>query len=103
MLRTLVGGAALILVATTAWAADGAAVFKSKCASCHGATGQADSAVAKSMKVPAIAGNADIAKMSDADIAAKVKGGAKHAGVVKGLTDDDLTAVAKHVKELAGK
>ena len=90
-----------MLVTTTAWGADGAAVFQSRCASCHGATGQADSPVARAMKVPAIAGNADIAKMSGADIVGKVKGDKAHAGVVRAMSDADLTAAANYVKTLA--
>ena len=60
MFRTLVGAAAFLVVAgtTAARAADGAAVYKTNCAKCHGDTGHADTAVGKVMKVPALAGDA---------------------------------------------
>ena len=67
--------AALFLsVASIAFAADGAALFKQNCASCHGATGQADAPASKSLKVPALAGDANVAGMSAADVTARIKG-----------------------------
>ena len=88
-------------VASISLAADGAALFKQHCASCHGATGHADTPAGKSLKVPALAGDAKVAGMSDADVTAAIKGNAKHAGVLKKLTDDDIAAVATYVKGLA--
>ena len=64
--------------ANVSLAADGAAIFKQHCASCHGETGKADTAAGKAMKVPALAGDAKVAGMADADIAAV-------AAYVKGL------------------
>jgi len=95
--------AALLLLATTTWAADGTAVYKANCAKCHGDTGQADSPVAKAMKVPALAGDAKVAGMADADVAGNIKANQKHAAFIKSLSDDDVTAVAAYVKTLAAK
>lgn len=98
--------AAAVLIAGTAELAvglDGAAIYKAQCAKCHGDTGQSDTGVAKAMKVPALAGDASIQKMSDADLAAHIKGSTKHPAAVKGLNESDLNAVAAHVKQLAGK
>ena len=55
------------------------------------------------MKAPALAGDAKLQKASEADIAALIKGNAKHPTAVKGLTDDDIKAAATFAKELAGK
>jgi mono/diheme cytochrome c family protein len=97
-------GAILILASSSiAVAADGAAIFKAQCAKCHGDSGQSDTAVGKAMKVPPLAGDAAVQKMSDADVAARVKNNAKHPAGVKGLSDDDVNAVAAYVKQLAGK
>ena len=63
-----------LCVASISLAADGAALFKQNCASCHGATGQADTPAGKSLKVPALAGDAKVAAMSDADVIAAIKG-----------------------------
>jgi mono/diheme cytochrome c family protein len=104
MVRPLVGVAALLLITGSATsAADGAAVYKAQCAKCHGDTGNADTTIGKAMKVPALAGDANIQKMSDADVAARIKGNAKHPPTVKSLSDDDINALAAYVKQLAGK
>jgi mono/diheme cytochrome c family protein len=86
----------------TAVAADGAAIYKKDCAKCHGETGAADTPVAKAMKVPALKGDANVEKMSAADIAARITGNAKHPAAVKSLSADDAGAVAAYVKGLAG-
>jgi cytochrome c len=102
MLRTLVVGAVLVLiggVATTP--ANAADVFKEKCASCHGETGHADTSAGKAMKVPALAGDAKVAGMSEADLIAAIKGNAKHASTIKKVTDDELKAAVARAKELA--
>ena len=84
--------------ASASLAADGAALFKQNCAACHGATGNADTPAAKSLKVPALAGDAKVAGMSDADVVAAIKANAKHAAVLKKLSDGDIAAVASYVQ-----
>ena len=89
----------LTVCAAALMAADGAAVFGSKCAACHGKDG----------KNSAIAGKV-LAGQSAADIATKLAGykdpsfgGAKKgmmAGPAKGLTDDDVKAIATYVATL---
>ena len=88
--------------ASISYAADGGALFKQHCASCHGATGQADTPAGKSLKVPALAGDAKVAAMSDADAIAAIKANAKHTAALKKMTDADVAAVAGYVKGLAG-
>ncbi|HVO23793.1 MAG TPA: c-type cytochrome [Candidatus Margulisiibacteriota bacterium] len=90
--------AALLLFATTAWAADGAAVYKANCAKCHGDSGQADTAAGKAMKVPPFGAN--VGAMSADAIATKLKGDAKHASAVK-AAGDDVGAAAAYAKGLA--
>lgn len=99
----LLGAAVLLLSVSAAGAADGAAIFKAQCAKCHGESGKSDTAVGKAMKVPPLAGDANVQKMTDADIAARITGNAKHPAGVKGLSTDDVTAVAGYVKQLAGQ
>lgn len=102
MLRTLVVGAVLVLVgALSTTRVNGADVFKEKCASCHGETGHADTTVGKAMKVPALAGDAKVAGMSEADIVAAIKANAKHAAMLKKVTDEELNAAAARAKEIA--
>ena len=83
------------------FAADGAALFKQHCASCHGDTGKADTAAGKALKVPPLAGDAKVAGMSDADVIAAIKTNEKHKSFLKKLSDDDLATVATHVKGIA--
>jgi cytochrome c553 len=78
----------LVAISVPAFAADGAAVFKADCAGCHGQTGHADTAIGKAMKVPQLAGDAKIQKMSSSDIVALIKSNPKHPATVKGLDDD---------------
>jgi cytochrome c6 len=89
----------LFLAAGTAvWAADeGAALYKKKCAMCHGQNGEGKPA----MKAPAIKGTA-----LDADkiVAHLMKGEptskAPHNKAISGLTEAQATAIAGHVKAL---
>jgi mono/diheme cytochrome c family protein len=80
--------------------ADGATLYKNKCAMCHGENGKADTSAAKAMKAPALAGNAEIAGMSDADLITKIKANAKHASL-KSVSDADLKTVVEYVKGMA--
>jgi len=81
-------------VALPAFAADGAATYKAKCAACHGPEGQG--------KVgPAVKGTS----LTDAQIADLLTKGndakkVPHKKAVAGLTDDDAKAVAAFVKTL---
>lgn len=100
--RSFVGAMVVtLLLGSAAWAADGAAVFKERCAKCHGAEGKSDTSVAKTLKIPPLAGDADMAGMSEADIVAKIKGVEKHKSTAAKMSDDDLDAVAAFVKQLA--
>jgi mono/diheme cytochrome c family protein len=70
------------------WAAeDGAALYKTKCANCHGP----DAAGKPAMKAPAVKGK------SDADIKKAIETSPKHASV-KSLTADQVKAVADYLK-----
>ncbi|MEO8604744.1 MAG: cytochrome c [bacterium] len=104
MARAMIAAAALVFFGTSiAAASDGATIYKAQCAKCHGDSGKADTPVGKAMKVPALAGDANVQKMSDADISARITGNAKHPPAIKGLSADDATVVAAYVKQLAGK
>ena len=89
----------------SAIAADGAAIFKTKCVACHGADGKG------TPMGPAQAGNDFIKNSKEADIAAVIKNGRE--GAAKKykqfamampkqttLSDDDVKAVIAYLKSL---
>jgi mono/diheme cytochrome c family protein len=89
-----------LATAPAAWAADGATIYKDSCAKCHGATGTADTAAAKALKVPSLQADANVKSMTAADVAKRIKDNAKHPPTIKGLSEADLGAAAAYVKTL---
>ena len=88
--------ALFILIPNLSWAAeDGAAIYKAKCAACHGADGAGKPAA----KIPALKSDAVKAKSAD-DIAGFLGSNPKHAGVAKALNADQTKAVVDFVKDL---
>ncbi len=90
-------GILLLASAAASGADDGAALYKKKCASCHGASGEGKPA----MKAPALKGTS----LSDGQITERlVKGtaGAKgpHTKGMAGLTESQARAIAAYVKTL---
>jgi mono/diheme cytochrome c family protein len=87
--------ALFILMPSLSWAEDGGAIYKAKCAMCHGA----DAAGKPAAKIPSLIGD-DAKKLSDADLTAAVTGKAKHPAGVKSLPADDVKAVVTYVRSL---
>ena len=93
----LVGCMAL---ASSAFAADGAATFKAKCAMCHGADVSAITVMGKSMGLKSLS-SPEVQKMSDADLTALVNTGkGKMPGYKGKLSDNEISAVVQYVKTL---
>jgi cytochrome c len=100
MKRNFVVGLAtmLLLTALSSWAADdGGALYKGKCAGCHGAGGEGKPA----MKAPALKGTSLDANQIAEQI---TKGGsgskAPHNKGISGLNDEQAKAIAAWVKTL---
>lgn len=87
---------ALALTGTMAFA-DGAAIYKAKCASCHGATGTPNPGIAKLMGVKSAA---DYKGDTEAQIIAAIKSGKGKMKPVAGISDADAKAVADYFKTL---
>ena len=88
--------ALFILIPNLSWAAeDGAAIYKAKCAACHGADGAGKPAA----KIPALKSE-DVKKKSADEITSFLSSNPKHAGVAKALTPDQTKAVVDFVTGL---
>ena len=83
---TIVLAALAMMMSTAAFAEDGAALYKTKCAACHGAAGEGKMG-------PTLKGT----KANVADVI--TKGGLKgpHAKAIAGVTDDQAKAIATFV------
>ncbi len=81
-------------------ASDGARVFESRCARCHGHDGRTDTSVGRVLKVAPLVDDARLARMTPEAIAKLILSDPKHQGVVD-LDPDDVQAAAVFVKRLA--
>lgn len=101
MKRSVVLVLAILLIAPAALAdatADGAAIFKSKCAMCHGADGKGQTGMGKSMNLRDL-GSAEVQKQSDADLAKiTAEGKGKMPAYKSKLSAEEITAVVKHMR-----
>jgi len=98
-LTLIVTSAALLAgLSNPSWAADdGAALYKKKCAGCHGQQGEGKPA----MKAPALKGTA-LSAEKVADHIAKGEPDSKppHNKGISGITEDDAKSIADFVKTL---
>jgi mono/diheme cytochrome c family protein len=78
---------------------DGASVYKTKCASCHGAAGTPNPGMAKLMGIKPVS-DPEIKKLSADQIAATVKGGKGKMKPVAGLSDAQVKEVALYFHAL---
>ena len=95
----------LMLVASPLLAADGAAGYGKKCASCHGADGKGNTKMGKKLKCRDLSDAGVQAKLTDAAIKKSITDGVKEGGKVrmkpvKGLSAADIDAVVKYVRSL---
>jgi len=95
----VVGLAAMLLVGSLASSAadDGAALYKKKCASCHGPSGEGKPA----MKAPALKGTS-LEASQIAEHITKGKAGTKapHNKGIAGLTEEEAKSIAEWIKTL---
>ncbi len=98
MLVMMIAVALFILIPNLSWADDGATVYKTKCAACHGV----DAAGKPAAKIPSLTGD-DAKKLSDADLGKAITEKPKHAGVAKSLTPDQVKMVVSYIRELQKK
>jgi cytochrome c6 len=100
----IVLAALLPIAASAAFAAsDGAATYKAKCASCHGADGRGQTAMGKSLKLRDL-GSADVQKQTDKELYNLTAGGKGKMPAYKGkLTEAEINALVAHMRTMAKK
>ena len=100
LMRKAVMATALLFLAGGAGAEDTAALYKAKCAACHGPDGKGDTAAGKKLGVRDFHAP-EVAKMSDAELFdITKKGKEKMPPYDKKLTDDQIKQLIKYIREL---
>ena len=110
MVRPVRMGLSLVLgMVAMAWsapifaAADGAALFKTKCAPCHGVDGSGSTPMGKTLHVKAL-GSDEVQKLSDADLEKIIHDGKnKMPAFGSKLSDEELRAVVHFIRGFAQK
>ncbi len=78
-----------------------AALYKQKCAACHGVDGKGETPTGKAMKVQSFA-DPEVAKMSDDELAAAIeKGKGKMPAYGKSMKPDEIKAMVAYIRSLA--
>jgi mono/diheme cytochrome c family protein len=91
---------AMMLAPLAAFAADGAAVYKAKCATCHGTDGKGETSIGKSMKLKSL-GAPDVQKTTDADLNKIISDGKGKMPAYKGkLSADEIKALVTYIRTL---
>lgn len=84
----------------TSFAADdSAALFKSKCAMCHGADGMANTTMAKNLGIKSYK-SPEVQKTSDADLKTIITNGKGKMPSYKSLTPEQIDGLVKYIREL---
>jgi mono/diheme cytochrome c family protein len=93
----------VVLFALPLIAEDGPALYKAKCAGCHGATGAGDTSVGKSLKVTPLS-NAGVQKLTDADLQKVITAGkGKMPAIGKTFTAEQVKALIAVIRSFAKK
>jgi len=104
LLIVMIALALFLILPNLSWAADdGAAIYKTKCAACHGA----DLAGKPAAKIPSLVSD-DAKKVSDADLTDAIANGGKekkamHAFANKGVTPDQVKMMVSYIREAQKK
>jgi cytochrome c6 len=107
MARVAIGAAAALSLGFAGIPANaqdaGAALYKTKCAACHGADGKGETAVGKADKIRDL-GSADVQQQSDADLTAIITTGkGKMPAYGKSLKPEQVKDLVAYVRTLAKK
>ena len=98
---TLAAVATMMLIATPLLAADGAALYKTKCFACHGEKGNGDTVMGKKLGVRNFA-SADVQKQTDAVLTGIIANGKQKMPAYAGkLTETDIKALVATIRTFA--
>lgn len=94
----------ILIAAPSAFAggggSDGAAIYKAKCAMCHGPDGAGQTTMGKNMKLRAL-GSAEVQKQTDAELVKWIADGKGKMPAYKGkLTPADIDALVAFIRTL---
>src|SRR5947209_8258718 len=97
-------GLAALALATASFAADeGAAMFKSKCAMCHGPDGSGKTMMGEKLKIPDLH-SADVQKKTDDELKAIIgKGKDKMPGYEGKLSKEQIDSLVGYIRDLTKK
>jgi mono/diheme cytochrome c family protein len=88
------------LAAAGLYAADGAAIYKAKCAGCHGPDGAGQTAMGKSLKLRDL-GSAEVQKQTDKELGAwTADGKGKMPSYKAKLSADEINAVVAFIRTM---
>ena len=88
-----------IVFAPIAFAADGAAVYKAKCASCHGADGKGQTTIGKKMNLRDL-GSPEVQQQTDKELYAwTADGKGKMPAYKDKLSTDEINALVAHMRK----
>jgi mono/diheme cytochrome c family protein len=101
---TLTFAALLIVASTAAFAAeDGAALYKSKCAACHGPDGSGQTTMGKNLKIRDLR-SAEVQKQTDIQLTDIIAGGkGKMPAYGKQISTAQIQALIAHIRTLKEK
>ncbi|HEX7959114.1 MAG TPA: cytochrome c [Terriglobales bacterium] len=90
----------MLVPATFSFAQDAAALYKSKCAVCHGADGAGDTTMGKKLGAKSFH-SPEVSKMTDAELFEVTKNGKnKMPSYDKKLTDDQIKELITYIRSL---
>jgi mono/diheme cytochrome c family protein len=100
---TLIAAGVLLFSMSTRAADDAAALYKTKCAACHGADGSGNTAMGKAFKLRDL-GSDEVQAQSDAQLTTITSDGKGKMPAYKGkLTDDQIKGLVGYIRTLKKK
>ena len=86
----------------SARAEEGTTLYDANCVKCHGADGHAGTPMGKAMKAKSLVEPKWAAADSADAVVSAFRANTKHKSIASKVSDDDLRAIAVHIRALAG-